>query len=388
MSIKVGINGFGRIGRMVMRCCMNHPEIEIVGINDLCPADYLAYMLKYDTMHGKFDGEVGSEENAIVVNGKSIPVFAERDPANLPWAKVGAEYVIESTGLFLTKEKAAGHIAAGAKHVVMSAPSKDDTPMFVMGVNQDTYTSDMQFVSNASCTTNCLAPVAKVLHDNFGIADGLMTTVHSTTATQKTVDGVSLKDWRGGRAASGNIIPSSTGAAKAVGKVIPSLNGKLTGMSMRVPTLDVSVVDLTVNLCKPASYDEICAAMKKASENELKGILAYTDEAVVSSDFLGDTHTSIFDAKAGIALTDTFVKVVTGTTTRSATPTRSCASSSICTVWITSKSPTSFQKGFPSFLFRKQRRPAGTALFLPICQTEGMRGKAAEIVETQRFYQK
>ena len=289
MSIKVGINGFGRIGRMVMRCCMNHPEIEIVGINDLCPADYLAYMLKYDTMHGKFEGEIGSAENAIIVNGRSIPVFAERDPANLPWAKVGAEYVIESTGLFLTKEKAAGHIAAGAKHVVMSAPSKDDTPMFVMGVNQDTYTSDMQFVSNASCTTNCLAPIAKVLHDNFGIADGLMTTVHSTTA---------------------NIIPSSTGAAKAVGKVIPSLNGKLTGMSMRVPTLDVSVVDLTVNLSKPATYDEICAAMKKASENELKGILDYTDEAVVSSDFLGNTHTSIFDAKAGIALTDTFVKVV------------------------------------------------------------------------------
>ena len=310
MSIKVGINGFGRIGRMVMRCCLNHPNIEIVGINDLCPADYLAYMLKFDTMHGKFQGEVSAEGNNIVVNGKSIPVFAERDPANLPWAKVGAEYVIESTGLFLTKEKAAGHIAAGAKHVVMSAPSKDDTPMFVMGVNQDTYTSDMQFVSNASCTTNCLAPIAKVLHDNFGITNGLMTTVHSTTATQKTVDGVSLKDWRGGRAASGNIIPSSTGAAKAVGKVIPSLNGKLTGMSMRVPTLDVSVVDLTVNLSKPASYDEICAAMKKASENELKGILAYTDEAVVSSDFLGDTHTSIFDAKAGIALTDTFVKVV------------------------------------------------------------------------------
>ena len=253
MSIKVGINGFGRIGRMVMRCCMNHPNIEIVGINDLCPADYLAYMLKYDTMHGKFKGTVTSEGTNIVVNGKSIPVFAERDPANLPWAKVGAEYVIESTGLFLTKEKAAGHIAAGAKHVVMSAPSKDDTPMFVMGVNQDTYSSDMQFVSNASCTTNCLAPIAKVLHDNFGITDGLMTTVHSTTATQKTVDGVSLKDWRGGRAASGNIIPSSTGAAKAVGKVIPSLNGKLTGMSMRVPTLDVSVVDLTVNLSKPAS---------------------------------------------------------------------------------------------------------------------------------------
>ena len=310
MSIKVGINGFGRIGRMVMRCCMDHPNIEIVGVNDLCPADYLAYMLKFDTMHGKFKGEVSSEGNNIVVNGKAIPVFAERDPANLPWAKVGAEYVIESTGLFLTKEKAAGHIAAGAKHVVMSAPSKDDTPMFVCGVNLDKYTTDMNFVSNASCTTNCLAPIAKVLHDNFGITDGLMTTVHSTTATQKTVDGVSLKDWRGGRAASGNIIPSSTGAAKTVGKVIPSLNGKLTGMSMRVPTLDVSVVDLTVNLAKPAKYEDICAAMKKASENELKGILAYTDEDVVSSDFLGDTHTSIFDAKAGIALTDRFVKLV------------------------------------------------------------------------------
>ena len=310
MSIKVGINGFGRIGRMVMRCCMDHPNIEIVGVNDLCPADYLAYMLKFDTMHGKFKGEVSSEGNNIVVNGKAIPVFAERDPANLPWAKVGAEYVIESTGLFLTQEKAQGHIDAGAKKVVMSAPSKDGTPMFVVGVNDDKYTSDMTFVSNASCTTNCLAPIAKVLNDNWGIADGLMTTVHSTTATQKTVDGVSLKDWRGGRAASGNIIPSSTGAAKAVGKVIPSLNGKLTGMSMRVPTLDVSVVDLTVNLSKPASYADICAAMKKASENELKGILAYTDEDVVSSDFLGDTHTSIFDAKAGIALTDTFVKVV------------------------------------------------------------------------------
>ena len=310
MSIKVGINGFGRIGRMVMRCCMDHPNIEIVGVNDLCPADYLAYMLKFDTMHGKFKGEVSSEGNNIVVNGKAIPVFAERDPANLPWAKVGAEYVIESTGLFLTKEKAAGHIAAGAKHVVMSAPSKDDTPMFVMGVNNTKYTSDMTFVSNASCTTNCLAPIAKVLHDNFGITDGLMTTVHSTTATQKTVDGVSLKDWRGGRAASGNIIPSSTGAAKAVGKVIPSLNGKLTGMSMRVPTLDVSVVDLTVNLAKPAKYEEICAAMKEASEGELKGVLGYTDEEVVSSDFLGDSRTSIFDKKAGIALTDTFVKVV------------------------------------------------------------------------------
>ena len=310
MSIKVGINGFGRIGRMVLRCSLKHPEIEIVGINDLCPADYLAYMLKYDTMHGKIDAEVSATESSIIVNGHEIPIFAERDPANLPWAKVGAEYVIESTGLFLTKEKAQGHITAGAKHVVMSAPSKDDTPMFVMGVNENTYTKDMQFVSNASCTTNCLAPIAKVLNDAFGIKDGLMTTVHSTTATQKTVDGVSLKDWRGGRAAAGNIIPSSTGAAKAVGKVIPSLNGKLTGMSMRVPTLDVSVVDLTVNLAKPAKYEEICAAMKAASEGELKGILGYTDESVVSADFLGDTRTSIFDAKAGIALTDTFVKVV------------------------------------------------------------------------------
>ena len=310
MSIKVGINGFGRIGRMVVRRALEHPEIEIVGINDLCPADYLAYMLKYDSMHGKFTGEVKAEDGVIIINGKRIPVSAERDPANLPWKDLGAEYVIESTGLFLTKEKAQGHIAAGAKHVVMSAPSKDDTPMFVTGVNLDKYTSDMQFVSNASCTTNCLAPIAKVLNDKFGIADGLMTTVHSITATQKTVDGVSLKDWRGGRAASGNIIPSSTGAAKAVGKVIPALNGKLTGMSMRVPTLDVSVVDLTVKLAKPASYEDICKAMKEASEGELKGILGYTDEDVVSSDFLGDPRTSIFDAKAGIALTDTFVKVV------------------------------------------------------------------------------
>ena len=275
MSIKVGINGFGRIGRMVFRASLNHPEIEIVGINDLCPADYLAYMLKYDTMHGRFAADVKSNDYGIVVNGREIPVFAERNPADLPWGKIGAEYVVESTGLFLTKEKAQAHIDAGAKKVVMSAPSKDDTPMFVCGIK-----------------------------------DGLMTTVHSVTATQKTVDGPSLKDWRGGRAATGNIIPSSTGAAKAVGKVIPSLNGKLTGMSMRVPTLDVSVVDLTVNLEKPATYDEICAAMKKASEGELKGILGYTDEQVVSSDFLGDTRTSIFDAKAGIALTDTFVKVV------------------------------------------------------------------------------
>ena len=294
MSIKVGINGFGRIGRMVFRASVNHPEIEIVGINDLCPADYLAYMLKYDTMHGQFAGTVESTENSIIVNGKSIPIFAERNPADIPWGKLEAQ----------------AHLDAGAKKVVMSAPSKDSTPMFVCGVNLDKYTTDMNFVSNASCTTNCLAPIAKVLNDNFGITDGLMTTVHSTTATQKTVDGPSLKDWRGGRAAAGNIIPSSTGAAKAVGKVIPELNGKLTGMSMRVPTLDVSVVDLTVNLAKPAKYDEICAAMKEASEGELKGILGYTDEAVVSADFLGDARTSIFDAKAGIALTDTFVKVV------------------------------------------------------------------------------
>ena len=310
MSIKVGINGFGRIGRMVFRASVNHPEIEIVGINDLCTPNYLAYMLKYDTMHGHFAGTIDYTENSIIVNGREIPVFAERDPANLPWAKVGAEYVVESTGLFLSKDKAQGHIYAGAKKVVMSAPSKDDTPMFVMGVNHNKYTTDMNFVSNASCTTNCLAPIAKVLHDNWGIKDGLMTTVHSATATQKTVDGPSAKDWRGGRAASGNIIPSSTGAAKAVGKVIPELNGKLTGMSMRVPTLDVSVVDLTVNLEKPAKYDEICDAMKAAAEGELKGILGYTDDAVVSSDFLGDTRTSIFDSGAGIALTDTFVKVV------------------------------------------------------------------------------
>ena len=310
MSIKVGINGFGRIGRMVFRASVNFPEIEIVGINDLCPADYLAYMLKYDTMHGQFAGTIEHTENSIIINGKEIPIYAERNPADIPWGKLEAEYVVESTGLFLSQDKAQAHIDAGAKKVVMSAPSKDSTPMFVVGVNTDKYTKDMTFVSNASCTTNCLAPIAKVLHDNFGITDGLMTTVHSATATQKTVDGPSLKDWRGGRAASGNIIPSSTGAAKAVGKVIPELNGKLTGMSMRVPTLDVSVVDLTVNLAKPATYEEICAAMKAASEGELKGILGYTEEAVVSSDFLGDTRTSIFDAKAGIALTDTFVKVV------------------------------------------------------------------------------
>ncbi len=317
---KVGINGFGRIGRFVFRAAQNRQDIEIVGINDLCPATYLAYMLKYDTMHGQFDGTIEAEDfldengnphgGKLIVNGKSIRVTAEKNPADLKWNEVGAEYVVESTGLFLTKEKAQAHIQAGAKYVVMSAPSKDDTPMFVCGVNENTYVAGTQFVSNASCTTNCLAPIAKVLNDKWGIADGLMTTVHSTTATQKTVDGPSLKDWRGGRAASGNIIPSSTGAAKAVGKVIPELNGKLTGMSFRVPTLDVSVVDLTVNLKTPAKYSEICAAMKEASEGELKGILGYTEDAVVSSDFLGCTLTSIFDAKAGIALTDTFVKVV------------------------------------------------------------------------------
>ena len=310
--MKVGINGFGRIGRFVFRAAMKRNDIEIVGINDLCPVDYLAYMLKYDTMHGTYDGtiEADVEKNLLIVDGKAVRVTACKDPNELKWDEVGAEYVVESTGLFLTKEKAQAHINAGAKYVVMSAPSKDDTPMFVVGVNEKSYVKGTQFVSNASCTTNCLAPIAKVLNDNWGITDGLMTTVHSTTATQKTVDGVSMKDWRGGRAASGNIIPSSTGAAKAVGKVIPSLNGKLTGMSMRVPTLDVSVVDLTVNLAKPAKYDEICAAMKKAADGELKGILGYTEDAVVSSDFLGDTRTSIFDAKAGIALTDTFVKVV------------------------------------------------------------------------------
>ena len=311
-KIKVGINGFGRIGRFVFRAAQTRNDIEIVGINDLCPVDYLAYMLKYDTMHGQFDGTIDFdvEKNLLIVNGNPIRITAEKDPANLKWNEVEAEYVVESTGLFLSKDKAQAHIEAGAKYVVMSAPSKDDTPMFVCGVNEKTYVKGTQFVSNASCTTNCLAPIAKVLHDNFGIESGLMTTVHSVTATQKTVDGPSLKDWRGGRAASGNIIPSSTGAAKAVGKVIPELNGKLTGISMRVPTLDVSVVDLTVNLQKPASKEAICKAMKEASEGELKGVLGYTEDAVVSSDFLGCTLTSIFDANAGVYLTDTFVKVV------------------------------------------------------------------------------
>ncbi|MCC8063158.1 MAG: type I glyceraldehyde-3-phosphate dehydrogenase [Rikenellaceae bacterium] len=308
-KIKVGINGFGRIGRLVFRAAVAKNDIEIVGINDLVPVEYMAYMLKYDTMHGQFKGTIEVKDGKLVVNGNAIRVTAEKDPANLKWNEVGAEYVVESTGLFLTKELAEKHIQAGAKRVVMSAPSKDDTPMFVMGVNNKEY-KGQTIVSNASCTTNCLAPIAKVINDKFGMVDGLMTTVHSTTATQKTVDGPSMKDWRGGRAASGNIIPSSTGAAKAVGKVIPALNGKLTGMSLRVPTLDVSVVDLTCNLAKDVTYDEICQAMKEASEGELKGILGYTEDAVVSSDFLGDARTSIFDAKAGIQLTPRFVKVV------------------------------------------------------------------------------
>ncbi|AFT74993.1 type I glyceraldehyde-3-phosphate dehydrogenase [Alteromonas macleodii] len=309
MTIRIGINGFGRIGRLVMRAAAERNDIEVVAINDLLDTDYIAYLLKYDSTHGLFDGEVTVDNNSLVVNGKTIRITSERDPAALKWDEVDVDVVVESTGLFLTKETAAKHIEAGAKKVVMSAPSKDDTPMFVMGVNQESYAGET-IVSNASCTTNCLAPLAKVLNDKFGIVDGLMTTVHATTATQKTVDGPSMKDWRGGRGAGQNIIPSSTGAAKAVGKVIPELNGKLTGMAFRVPTPNVSVVDLTVNLAKPASYDEICAAMKEASEGELKGIMGYTEDAVVSNDFLGDARTSVFDATAGIALTDTFVKLV------------------------------------------------------------------------------
>ena len=310
MSVKVAINGFGRIGRMVMRCCMDHPNIEIVGVNDLCPADYLAYMLKYDTMHGAFQGtiEADVENSKLIVNGKEIRVTAERNPADLKWNEVEAEYVVESTGLFLTQEKAQAHIDAGAKYVVMSAPSKDATPMFVYGVNDKTY-AGQTIISNASCTTNCLAPISKVLNDKFGIVRGLMTTVHAATATQKTVDGPSKKDWRGGRGILENIIPSSTGAAKAVGKVLPELNGKLTGMSLRVPTSDVSFVDLTCELAKPATYAEICEAMKEASEGELKGVLGYTNEALVSTDFRNDPRTSIFDEKAGIQLDPTFVKV-------------------------------------------------------------------------------
>ncbi|MCA1744708.1 MAG: type I glyceraldehyde-3-phosphate dehydrogenase [Bacteroidales bacterium] len=309
-KIKIGINGFGRIGRLVFRAAQNFNDVQIVGINDLVDVDYMAYMLKYDSTHGRFNGTVEVKDGNLVVNGNVIRVTAERNPADLKWSAVGAEYVVESTGLFLDKKTAQGHIDAGAKKVIMSAPSKDDTPMFVCGVNLDAYTKDMQFVSNASCTTNCLAPVAKVLNDKFGIVEGLMTTVHATTATQKTVDGPSMKDWRGGRGAGQNIIPSSTGAAKAVGKVIPALNGKLTGMAFRVPTPNVSVVDLTCRLEKGASYAEVCAAMKAASEGELKGVLGYTEDAVVSNDFIGETQTSVFDATAGISLNDNFVKVV------------------------------------------------------------------------------
>ena len=309
-KIKIGINGFGRIGRFVFRVAVAKENVEVVAINDLIDVDYMAYMLKYDSTHGQFKGTVEVKDGQLVVNGKTIRVTAERNPADINWGAVGAEYVVESTGLFLEKAKAQGHIDGGAKKVILSAPSKDDTPMFVMGVNHTSYKNDMTFVSNASCTTNCLAPVAKVLNDKFGIIEGLMTTVHATTATQKTVDGPSAKDWRGGRGAAQNIIPSSTGAAKAVGKVIPALNGKLTGMAFRVPTPDVSVVDLTVRLQKETTYAEICAAMKAASEGELKGVLGYTEDEVVSNDFVGDPRTSIFDAKAGIQLSPTFVKVV------------------------------------------------------------------------------
>jgi glyceraldehyde 3-phosphate dehydrogenase len=309
-NIKVGINGFGRIGRLAFRAAILRNDIEIVGINDLIDVEYMAYMLKYDTVHGGFKGTVGVKDGHLVVNGKTIRVTAEKDPANLKWGEVGADYVIESTGLFLSRDKAEAHLKAGAKRVIMSAPSKDETPMFVYGVNHKNYKKEMDMISNASCTTNCLAPVTKVLNDNFGIIEGLMTTVHATTATQKTVDGPSAKDWRGGRAAAGNIIPSSTGAAKAVTKVIPELKGKLTGMAFRVPTLNVSVVDLTCRLEKGTDYEGIKAAMKKASENELKGVLGYTEDEVVSSDFIGDSRTSIFDAKAGIMLNANFVKIV------------------------------------------------------------------------------
>ena len=309
-KIKVGINGFGRIGRLVFRVAADMPEVEVVAINDLIDVDYIAYMLKYDSTHGRFKGDVAVKDGNLIVNGSTVRVTSEMDPSNLKWDEVGADYVVESTGIFLTKEKAQGHIDAGAKKVIMSAPSKDDTPMFVMGVNHSKYTADMNFVSNASCTTNCLAPIAKVLNDSFGIVEGLMTTVHATTATQKTVDSPSNKDWRGGRGAGQNIIPSSTGAAKAVGKVIPELDGKLTGMAFRIPTPNVSVVDLTCRLDKPAPYETVCAAMKAASKGELKGVLGYTEDAVVSNDFVGESQTSVFDAGAGIGLNDHFVKVV------------------------------------------------------------------------------
>ena len=312
MAIKVGINGFGRIGRLVFRAGLDNPNIEFVGINDpFMTPDYCAYMLKYDTVHGRYNGEVKITENSIIVEGKEVKFYAEKDPANIPWAECGAEYVVDSTGVFTTTEACQAHIKGGAKKVVISAPAKDkETPTFVMGVNHDKYTKDMNVVSNASCTTNCLAPLVKVVHEKFGIKEGLMTTVHATTGTQKTVDGPSRKDWRGGRAAATNIIPSSTGAAKAVGKVIPALAGKLTGMSFRVPTVDVSVVDLTCRLEKTATYEEIKDAVKRACANEMKGIMDYTEDDVVSTDFLTDPHTSIFDAKAGIALNDHFVKLV------------------------------------------------------------------------------
>ena len=310
MSIKVGINGFGRIGKLAFKAALEKGDVEIIAINDpFITADYMAYMVKYDTIHGRFNGDIKGDGNILTIDGKEIKVYNEMDPHNIPWGELGVDYVLECSGAFTVIEKAQAHIDAGAKKVVISAPSKD-APMFVMGVNHETYDPSMNIVSNASCTTNCLAPLAKVVHDKFGITEGLMTTVHSTTATQKTVDGASKKDWRGGRAAAGNIIPSTTGAAKAVGKVIPELNGKLTGMSFRVPTLDVSVVDLTCNLEKPTKYEDICKAIKEAAEGEMKGIIEYVDEDVVSSDFINDIHTSIFDAKAGIGLTDTFVKLV------------------------------------------------------------------------------
>ena len=309
-KIKIGINGFGRIGRLVFRAASKNKNIQVVGINDLIDTNYMSYLLRYDTTHGRFNGSVSVNGNNLEVNGEKIRVTNKKDPSKLNWSEVEAEYVIESTGLFLTKDSAKGHIESGAKKVIMSAPSKDDTPMFVMGVNNKQYTSDMNFVSNASCTTNCLAPLAKVLHDNFGIVSGLMTTVHATTASQKIVDSPSTKDWRSGRAAFANIIPSSTGAAKAVGRIIPELDGRLTGMAFRVPTINVSVIDLTVNLNSSTNYQDICLAMKNASENDLKGILGYTEEDVVSTDFIGDSRTSIFDAGAGIMLNDKFVKVV------------------------------------------------------------------------------
>ena len=311
MLTKIGINGFGRIGRLTFRAALTHDDVEVVALNDpFMNPEYMAYMLKYDSVHGKFPGTVEAYDGGLIVNGKKYPVFTSMEVKDIPWASVGAEYICECTGKHLTKELCQGHIDAGAKHVIMGAPSKDDTPMFVCGVNLDKYTSDMTFVSNASCTTNCLAPIAKVLNDKFGIVEGLMTTVHSVTPTQKLLDGASLKDWRGGRAATGNIIPSSTGAAKAVGKVIPALQGKLTGTSMRIPSADVSIVDLTCRLEKAATYEEICAAVKAAAEGPMAGVVEYVDDAVVSSDFITDPHTSIFDARAGLALNDHFVKLM------------------------------------------------------------------------------